>query len=38
MSNVGDVDLEFVAPIGEFAGEDGIVKVARGFAVDGDDG
>ncbi len=38
VSDVGDVDLEFVVSIGEFADEDGIVKIARGFAIDGDDG
>ena len=38
MRHVGDVDLKFVVAIGELAHEDGVVKVAGGFAVDGDDG
>ncbi len=38
MRDVGDVDLKFVVSIGELADEDGIVKVAGGFTIDGDDG
>ena len=38
MGDVGDVDLELVVSVGELADEDGIVEVAGGFAVDGDDG
>ena len=35
--DVSNVDLEFIVAIGQ--GErDGIVKVARGFTIDGDDG
>ena len=36
--DVGDVDLKFVVTVGEIADEDGIVKVAGGFTIDGDDG
>ncbi len=39
LGHVGDVDLEFVAgAVGALADENGVVEVARGFAVDGDDG
>ena len=38
MGHVGDVDLQFVVSIFEFANVDGIVEVAGGFSVDGDDG
>ena len=38
MGDVGDVDLEFVVAVGESADGDGVVEVAGGFAVDGDDG
>ena len=36
--NVGDVDLQFEIAVRHAAHGDGIVEVARGFAVDGDDG
>ena len=35
---VGDVDLQFVVAVFELADVDGIVEIARGFSVDGDDG
>ena len=38
MGHVGDVDLQFVVAVCEIADVDGIVEVASGFAVDGDDG
>ncbi len=38
VSHVGDVDLEFVVAVVEMANRDGVVEVAGGFAVDGDDG
>ncbi len=36
--HVGDVDLQFEVAVRHAAHGDGIVEVARGFAVDGDDG
>ena len=37
--DVGDVDLELVAgAVGVFTDQDGVVEIAGGFAVDGDDG
>src|ERR1019366_7699657 len=33
---VGDVDLQFVVAIFQLADVDGIVEIARGFAIDGD--
>ena len=38
VADVGDVDLEFEVAVGEGLDEDGVVEVAGGFAVDGDDG
>ena len=38
MGNVGDVDLQFVVAVFELADVDGVVEIARGFSVDGDDG
>ncbi len=38
LGDVGDVDLEFEIVVGEDADEDGVVEVAGGFSVDGDDG
>jgi hypothetical protein len=38
LSDVGDVDLEFEIIVGEHADVDGVVEVAGGFSVDGDDG
>ena len=38
MGDVGDVDLQLEVAVVEAADGDGIVEVARGFAVDGDDG
>ena len=37
VADVGDVDLERVVAVGEPVHPDGVVEVARGFAVDGDD-
>ena len=37
MGHIGDVDLEFVVAIFEWADVDGIVKIAGSFTVDGDD-
>ena len=36
--HVGDVDLELVAAVGAIGDENGVIEVAGGFAVDGDDG
>ena len=36
--HVGDVDLKLVASIGAIGDEDGVIEVAGGLAVDGDDG
>ena len=36
--HVGDVDLELVAAVGAIGDENGVVEVAGGLAVDGDDG
>ncbi len=38
MRYVGDMDLKFVVTVGERGYVDGVVKIARGFAVDRDDG
>ncbi len=38
LRDVGDVDLEFEIIVSEYADEDGVVEVAGGFSVDGDDG
>ncbi len=38
MGHVGDVDLQFVVAVFELPDVDGVVEIARGFAVDGDDG
>ena len=35
---VGDVDLQFVVAVFELADVDGVVEIAGGFSVDGDDG
>src|SRR5580698_1971547 len=37
VSDVGDVDLELEVAIAELAYGDGVVEIAGGFAVDGDD-
>ena len=36
--HVGDVDLQLVAAIGAIGDENCIIEIARGLAVDGDDG
>ena len=38
MGYVGDVDLEFVVAVFELADVDGVIEIAGGFSVDGDDG
>ena len=38
LGDIGDMDLEFETAVGAVSDEDRIVEVARGFAVDGDDG
>ena len=38
MCDVGDVDLQFVVAVLELADVNGVVEIARGFAIDGDDG
>jgi hypothetical protein len=38
LGHVGDVDLEFVVAVFELADVDGVVEIAGGFSVDGDDG
>ncbi len=38
VADVGDVDLELPMAVREWSDEDGVVEVAGGFAVDGDDG
>src|SRR5208337_4265432 len=38
LGDVGDVDLQFVVAVFELADVDGVVEIARGFSVDGDDG
>ena len=38
LGDVGDVDLEFVVSVFELANVDGVVEIAGGFSVDGDDG
>ena len=38
MGCVGDVDLQFVVAVFELANVDGVVEIARGFAIDGDYG
>src|ERR1019366_624149 len=38
LGDVGDVDLQFVVAVLELPDVDGVVEIARGFAVDGDDG
>lgn len=38
VADVGDVDLQGVVAVGEEIDEDGVVEVAGGFAIDGDDG
>ena len=38
LRDVGDVDLQFEIVVGEHANEDGVVEIAGGFSVDGDDG
>ena len=38
MRNVSDVDLELEIPVREALHNHGVVEVARGFAIDGDDG
>ena len=37
VADVGDVDLQRVVAVGEAIHQDGVVEIARGFAVDGDD-
>src|SRR5437879_6226039 len=36
--DVGDVDLKMPASVGAMLDVDGVVEIARGFAIDGDDG
>ena len=38
VADVGDVDLELGVAVGQRRNEDGVVEVAGGLAVDGDDG
>ncbi len=38
MGDVGDVDLELEIAVRQVADEDGVVEVACGLAIDGDDG
>ena len=38
LGHVGDVDLQLVAAVGALGDENGVVEVAGGLAVDGDDG
>ena len=38
LSHVGDVDLQLEVTVGEITHGDGVVEIARGFSVDGDDG
>ncbi len=38
LRHIGDVDLQFKISVGKVAYRNGIVEVAGGFAVDGDDG
>ena len=38
MADVGDVDVQRVVAVGEAVDPDGVVEIASGFAVDGDDG
>src|SRR5579863_542854 len=38
LGNVGDVNVQFEIIVGQLADEDGVVEVASGFSVDGDDG
>src|SRR5262249_2478140 len=38
MSNVGDVDMEFVVSVGQVIHKHGVVKIPSGFAVDGHNG
>ncbi len=38
LSDVGDVDLQFVVAVFELADVDGVVEIAGGFTVDSDDG
>src|ERR1017187_904087 len=38
LGDVGDVDLQFIVAVFELADVDGVVEIARGFAIDGDDG
>ncbi len=38
VADVGDVDVERVVAVGEPVHPDGVVEIARGLAVDGDDG
>ena len=37
MADVGDVDLEGVVAVGEPVHPNGVIEIARGFAIDGDD-
>jgi hypothetical protein len=37
MGNVGDVDAELDMTVGEFAEGDGVIEIAGGIRVDGDD-
>ena len=38
MRDVGDVHLQMPRAVGAALDVDGVVEIARGFAVDGDDG
>jgi len=38
MGNVGDVDLQVPAAIGAMLDVNGVVEIACGFAIDGDNG
>ena len=38
MGDVGDVDLQFEVAVVQMLHRHGVVEIARGFAVDGDDG
>jgi hypothetical protein len=38
MGDVGDVDLELGVPVRQRADEDGVVEIAGGLSVNGDDG
>ena len=38
LGDVGDVNLQFEVVVRQHADENGVVEVARSFAVDGDDG